>query len=123
MTLLIFLTANWIFIFDRFVEIFPGENSFLVNVLGFHELDGIVTVMISLIFSVLFLFMIGAIIAARRVAKIPQIRLVSTNQPPELTIVLGLTWHLFNSHIWSVIAWREKRNQKRHNHPQPCGFR
>ena len=44
--------------------------------------------------------MIGAIIAARRVAKIPQIRLVSTNQPPELTIVLGLTWHLFNSHIW-----------------------
>ena len=91
--------------------------------MGFDEIDGIVTVMISLIFSVLFLFMIGAIIAARRVAKIPQIRLVSTNQPPELTIVLGLTWHLFNSHIWSVIAWREKRNQKRHNHPQPCGFR
>ncbi|EOD17405.1 hypothetical protein EMIHUDRAFT_210090 [Emiliania huxleyi CCMP1516] len=23
-------------------------------------------------------------------------------QPPELSIVLGLTWHLFNSHIWST---------------------
>ena len=57
-------------------------------------------IVMSLIFSVLFFFMIGAVIAARRVAKIPKIRLVSTKQPPELSIVLGLTWHLFNSHIW-----------------------
>ena len=43
---------------------------------------------------------VGAIVAARRVAKVPTIRLVSTKQPPELSIVMGLTWHLFNSHIW-----------------------
>ena len=43
---------------------------------------------------------VAGIVAARRVAKVPTIRLVSTKQPPELNIVLGLTWHLFNSHIW-----------------------
>ena len=52
-TLLVFLTANWIFIFDRIVEMHPGKN-WGKYVLGFDEIDGIVTVMISLIFSVLF---------------------------------------------------------------------
>jgi len=103
MTLLIFLTANWIFIFDGIEEYyydFNRDRANPLNVLGFNNLNGIVAVMISLIFSVLLLFMIGAVVAARRVAKIPKFRLVSTQQPPELSIVLGLTWHLFNSHIW-----------------------
>ena len=56
--------------------------------------------MIGLVAVVPAFFSIGAIVAARRVAKVPTIRLVSTKQPPELSIVLGLTWHLFNSHIW-----------------------
>ena len=56
--------------------------------------------MIVLVAVVLVFFSIGAIVAARRVAKIPKIRLVSTKQPPELSIGMGLTWHLFNSHIW-----------------------
>ena len=102
-TLLIFLTANWIFIFDGIEEYyydFNRDRANPLNVLGFNKLNGIVAVMISLVFSVLLLFMIGAVIAARRVAKIPKIRLVSTKQPPELSIVMGLTWHLFNSHIW-----------------------
>ena len=68
--------------------------------LGFGELNGIVTVMLALIFSVLVLFLIGAVVAARKVSQVPTFRLVSTNQPPELTLALGLTWHLFNSHIW-----------------------
>ena len=56
--------------------------------------------MIGLVAVVLVFFSIGAIVAARRVAEIPTIRLVSTKQPPELNIGMGLTWHLFNSHIW-----------------------
>ena len=56
--------------------------------------------MIILVAVVLAFFLVGAVVAARRVAKIPTIRLVSTKQPPELSIVMGLTWHLFNSHIW-----------------------
>ena len=103
MTLLIFLTANWIFIFDGIEDYYYDvntERASPLKVLGFDKLDGIVAVMISLVFSVLFLFIIGAVVAARRVAKIPKFRLVSTQQPPELSIVLGLTWHLFNSHIW-----------------------
>ena len=103
MTLLIFLTANWIFIFDGIDEHYydvSREGADPLIVLGFGKLDGIVAVMISLVFSVLFLFMIGAVVAARRVAKIPKFRLVSTTQPPELSIGMGLTWHLFNSHIW-----------------------
>ena len=47
-------------------------------------------------------FLIGAVVAARRVAKVPTVRLVSTKQPPELSVVTGLTWHLFLSHIWCV---------------------
>ena len=103
MTLLIFLTANWIFIFDGIDEHYYDVSlarADPLDVLGFGKLDGIVAVMISLVFSVLFLFMIGAVVAARRVAKIPKFRLVSTTQPPELSIGMGLTWHLFNSHIW-----------------------
>ena len=56
--------------------------------------------MIVLVAVALVFFLIGAVVAARRVAEIPTIRLVSTKQPPELSIVKGLTWHLFNSHIW-----------------------
>jgi len=94
----VFLSANWISIFDGIVDNYYGDDPFVV--LGFSELDGIVTVMLSLIFSVFFLFLIGSVIVARRVAKIPKIRLASTKQPPELSIGMGLTWHLFNSHIW-----------------------
>ena len=32
--------------------------------------------------------------------RTPTIRLVSSKQPPELQLGSGLTWHLFNSHIW-----------------------
>ena len=67
---------------------------------GFRSLNVIVDSMIILVAVVLAFFLVGAIAAARRVAKIPTIRLVSTKQPPELSIGTGLTWHLFNSHIW-----------------------
>ena len=100
LTLLIFLAGNWIFIFDGIVDNYYGADP--LDVLGFGELNGIVTVMLSLIFSVLVLFLIGAVVAARKVSQVPTFRLVSTNQPPELTLALGLTWHLFNSHIWGT---------------------
>ena len=58
--------------------------------------------MLVLAAAALLIFLVGTIIAIRRLAKVPTIRLVSTKQPPELSIVLGLTWHLFNSHIWST---------------------
>ena len=55
-----------------------------------------------LVVGALVVFLYGALLAARRLAKIHKIRLVSTSQPPELTLARGLTWHLFNSHIWST---------------------
>ncbi|EOD25493.1 hypothetical protein EMIHUDRAFT_367322 [Emiliania huxleyi CCMP1516] len=58
--------------------------------------------MIGLVVFALVVFLIGAVVAARRVAKVPTVRLVSTKQPPELNIGTGLTWHLFLSHIWST---------------------
>ena len=100
LTLLIFLAGNWIFIFESIVDNYYGADPLIV--LGFGELNGIVTVMLALIFSVLVLFLIGAVVAARKVSQVPTFRLVSTNQPPELTLALGLTWHLFNSHIWGT---------------------
>ena len=98
--LLLFLGTNW-------TTIFLGiEESSGINVvdalLGFKSLNGIVDTMIGLVAVVLVFFSIGAIAAARRVAKVPTIRLASTKQPPELSIGTGLTWHLFLSHIWCV---------------------
>ncbi|EOD17232.1 hypothetical protein EMIHUDRAFT_445249 [Emiliania huxleyi CCMP1516] len=58
--------------------------------------------MIVLVVFALVVFLIGAVVAARRVAKVPTVRLVSTKQPPELSIGTGITWHLFLSHIWST---------------------
>ena len=96
--LLLFLGANWSTIFLGIQERSGIDDANAV--LGFRSLNVIVDSMIILVAVVLAFFLVGAIIAARRVAKIPTIRLVSTKQPPELSIVMGLTWHLFNSHIW-----------------------
>ena len=67
---------------------------------GFGKLNAIVDTMIVLVAVALVFFLIGAVVAARRVAKVPTIRLASTKQPPELSIGTDLTWHLFLSHIW-----------------------
>ena len=98
--LLLFLGTNWTIIFLGIEERSGIDDADAV--LGFRSLNAIVDTMIGLVAVVLVFFSIGAIVAARRVAKIPKIRLVSTKQPPELNIVTGLTWHLFNSHIWST---------------------
>ena len=58
--------------------------------------------MLVLAAAALLIFLVGTIIAIRRLAKVPTIRLVSTKQRPELALVDGLTWHLFLSHIWST---------------------
>ncbi|EOD09806.1 hypothetical protein EMIHUDRAFT_465372 [Emiliania huxleyi CCMP1516] len=58
--------------------------------------------MTVLIGAALVIFLVGAVVAARRVAKVPTIRLVTTKQAPELMLGKGMTWHLFNSHIWST---------------------
>ena len=96
--LLLFLGTNWSTIFLGIEERYQGADP--ADVLGFGQLNVIVDSMITLVAVVLAFFLVGAIVAARRVAEIPTIRLVSTKQPPELSIVKGLTWHLFNSHIW-----------------------
>ncbi|EOD21749.1 hypothetical protein EMIHUDRAFT_207811 [Emiliania huxleyi CCMP1516] len=99
--LLLFLGANWSTIFLSIEERHP-DTAEAAAVLGFGKLNVIVNSMIILVAVVLAFFLVGAIAAAHRVAKLPTIRLVSTKQPPELSIGTGLTWHLFNSHIWST---------------------
>ena len=98
--LLFFLGANWTTIFLGIEERYQGADP--ADVLGFSSLTGLVNSMIALVAAVLIFFLIGAIFAARRVAKLPTFRLVSTNQQPELTLAHGIKWHLFNSHIWST---------------------
>jgi len=96
--LLFFLGANWISCFLGIEERY--EDADPADVLGFGKLDPVVDSMIVLVTAALLIFLIGAVVAARRVAKVPTIRLVSDKQPPELMLAIGLTWHLFNSHIW-----------------------
>ena len=82
----------------------PGQSASAV--LGFRSENGLVNWMLVLAAAALLIFLVGTIIAIRRLAKVPTIRLVLTKQPPELALVDGLTWHLFLSHIWSVL-WSE----------------
>ena len=96
--LLLFLGTNWSTIFLGIEERSGSDDADAV--LGFRSRNASVDMMIGLVAVVLVFFSIGAIAAARRVAKVPTIRLASTKQPPELSIGTDLTWHLFLSHIW-----------------------
>ena len=96
--LLFFLGANWTTIFLRIVERSGTDDASAV--FGFSKLNPIVSTMIGLAGVALLISLAGAVVAARRTAKVPTIRLVSTKQPPELTLARGLAWHLFLSHIW-----------------------
>lgn len=96
--LLFFLGANWTTVFLGIKERYQGADP--ADVIGFSNLDGIVNSMIVLVAAALLLFLFVAIAAARRVAKVPTIRLVSDKQKPELTLGKGLKWHLFVSHVW-----------------------
>ena len=98
--LLFFLGANWTTIFLGIKERSGIDDADAI--LGFKNLNGVVTAMIVLIAAALLFFLAGAIIAVRRAAMVPTIRLVSSKQQPELNLALGLKWHLFNSHIWST---------------------
>ena len=95
---LLFLGTNWSTIFLGIQERSGIDDADAV--LGFRSLNAIVDMMIVLVVVALVIFLIGAVVAARRVAKVPTIRLASTKQPPELSIGTDLTWHLFLSHIW-----------------------
>ena len=77
--------------------------------------------MLVLVAVTLLFFLIGAVVAARRVAMIPTIQLASTKQPPELDIGTGITWHLFLSHIWCVTQLvRMIKPGRIELHPRPC---
>ena len=103
--LLFFLGANWTTIYLEIEERHP-DSADAEAILGLSSLDPIVDSLIVLVAVALLLFLIGAIVAARHIAKVPTIRLVSNKQPPELMIARGLTWHLFNSHIWCAATER-----------------
>jgi len=105
--LLFFLGANWTTIYLGIEERHPDSEE-AADILGFRSLDPIVDSLIVLVAVALLIFLIGAIVAASHIAKVPTIRLVSNKQPPELMIAQGLTWHLFNSHIWCAATERAR---------------
>ncbi|EOD27539.1 hypothetical protein EMIHUDRAFT_468827 [Emiliania huxleyi CCMP1516] len=98
--LLLFLATNWTTIFLGIVERTGVDDADAV--LGFDNLSSIINSMLVLVGATLVFFLIGAVVSARHAKKAPTIRLVSTNQPPEMSVGMGITWHLFNSHIWST---------------------
>jgi len=104
--LIVFLGAGWTTLFNVIEEQLSHERAELI--LGWPDDEVIIIIMMVLIGAALGIFLVGAIVAARRVAKVPTIRLVATKQAPELTLTKGMTWHLFLSHIWSVSVRREK---------------
>ena len=102
MLLLVFLGANWTTIFLSIEERCPGVADVASSILAFDNVDDIVNTLIAIAFVMLAFFLVSAIFAARRIARKPKILLVSSNQPPELTLSRHMKWHLFNSHIWST---------------------
>ena len=106
--LLFFLGANWTTIYLGIEERYPNAEA-AAALFGFNNLNAVVDSMIVLVAIVFPIAIAGGIFAVRNVAKIPTIRLDSSRQKPELTLALGLTWHLFNSHIWSTGQARQAR--------------
>ena len=102
MLLLVFLGANWTTIFLSIEERCPGVAGVASSILAFDNVDDIVNTLIALVFVMLALFLVSAVFAARHIARKQKILLVSSNQPPELTLARHMKWHLFNSHIWST---------------------
>ena len=101
LTLLLFLGANWTTIYLIIAERHPNTSE-AADILGFSSLDPLVNAMLVLLGVLLLAFAIGVILAFRSATRVQKIQLAETRTPPELTVTMGLTWHLFNSHIWST---------------------
>jgi hypothetical protein len=71
------------------------------QVLGFDSVDELVTVLITLHLALLSFFtsiLVHQYFAHRNLSLL---RLVSSNEPPELELANSMEFHLFLSHIWS----------------------
>ena len=64
----------------------------------------VVIIMVAFNFAVLTLYVSLAAYQFATRDALPQIRLVSSGQPPELRLRKGCKWHLFLSHVWSSRA-------------------
>jgi hypothetical protein len=66
------------------------------------SLSQLVFVMISLNLFILAIFVCATVFSYYRRENIPVLRLVLTNQPPDLTLAPELRYHIFLSHIWGT---------------------
>ena len=117
--LLLFLATNWTTIF--LVERTSVDDADAV--LGFDNRSSIINSMLVLVGATLVFFLIGAVCSARLAKEVPKIRLVSTNQPPEMSVGMGI---LFNSHIWSTgqdavaVIKKQEERRGRCSRASPC---
>ena len=92
----VFIAAQTLRLFNELSDVGLARK-----LLGFSRVDELVAMMI--LFNVAILFVFGTItvvqIASGRRVRI--LRLMTTNEAPDLSLSYGLKYHLFLSHIWS----------------------
>ncbi|KAL1499130.1 hypothetical protein AB1Y20_013641 [Prymnesium parvum] len=77
------------------------ETDLPSRILGFGSMDSLVATMIALVFLLLCLFPAVTVYQALFAQDVALLLLVSSDQPPELSLDKGKEFHLFLSHVWS----------------------
>lgn len=76
-----------------------GPNAAVLT--GIGSTDTLATALLVFVFGVVAVNFLVVITQTAAGPELPEIRLVETDQPPELSIKPGCRWHLFLSHTWS----------------------
>ena len=96
---LLFTASQSVYLFRKLELYYESESTF--RILGFRSLDEIVVMMISFNLLVLAAFLAMLVYQAMTHRVVDSFRLVSSRQPPELTLARRMHYHVFLSHIWS----------------------
>ena len=96
---LLFTASQSVYLFRKLEVYYERESAF--RILGFRSLDEIVAMMITFNLLVLAAFLGMLVYQTMTHRVVDSFRLVSSHQPPELTLARRMHYHVFLSHIWS----------------------
>ena len=93
--------------FDETEKQAIGPDDLATGIYGFTSTDQVAALL--LVFTGAMLLLILAFLSPQlRGGKRPAILVEATGEPPELTLRKGQRYHLFNSHIWTLVRMRSR---------------
>ena len=97
MLTVVFIGAGYIKGFEETDAI--GMEGFAHQIYGFTTTDQVAFLLLIFTIAMLVLLLVVLLYIVAREGHLPKIRLMGTGKPPELTLLKGQRFHLFNSHI------------------------